>query len=168
MTNFNFVPLAKKMAPKSILDTLRHCILNKRPHGDVNQSLGPGGSGDSKFSSASEFSVPKVQYSKIAPEVQPSKKQKGKKIAKEVIRVDIEDNPSLVERPKDNILAKTFSFPEFMDKTLVTPTVLDQIEGDHDGLVDRFQWIGCMLLKAATIVRCSEPVVFPASKLQGK
>ena len=46
-----------------------------------------------------------------------------------------------------------------MDKTSVTPVVLDQIGNVDDGIVDRFQWISRMLLKSATILRCSEPVV---------
>ena len=61
------------MAPKSALDTLRHRIL-KRPYGDVKQNPGPEGSRDPKFSFAPEPSVLKVQPSKIAAEVQPSKK----------------------------------------------------------------------------------------------
>ena len=44
-----------------------------------------------------------------------------------------------------------------MEKALVTPVVLDQIRGDDDSIVDRFQWIGRMLLKSTTILRCSEP-----------
>ena len=95
---------------------------------------------------------------KTAAEVQPSKKQKGKKAAKEVIWVDIKDNQTS-GRPEDNVLDRTFPYLEFMDKSLVTPVILDQIRNDPDGVVDRFQWAGRMLLKAATIIRCSEPVV---------
>lgn len=47
----------------------------------------------------------------------------------------------------------------------MTPVVLDQIGNDDDGIVDRFQWIGCMLLKLATILRCSELMV--SSRIQG-
>ena len=50
-------------------------------------------------------------------------------------------------------------YPEFMDKALVTLAVLDQIGGDDDSIMERFQWIGRMLLKSTTILRCSEPVV---------
>ena len=46
-------------------------------------------------------------------------------MAKEVIRVNIDDNPSSKKRLEDNILAKSFSYPEFMDKTLVTSAILD-------------------------------------------
>ena len=46
-----------------------------------------------------------------------------------------------------------------MDKSLVTLTILNQIGNDPDGVVDRFQWAGRMLLRAATILRCSEPAV---------
>ena len=42
----------------------------------------------------------------------------------------------------------------------MTSAVLDQIGDDPDGLVDKFQWAVCMLLNVATILRCSEPVVF--------
>ena len=72
--------------------------------------------------------------------------------------MDIEDNPPS-GRPQDNILNRTFLYPKFMDKTLVTPAVLNQIGDDQDGIVDRFQWAGRILLKAATILRCSEPMV---------
>ena len=145
------------MVPKSALDTLWHRIL-KRPYGDVNQNPEPEGSREPKFSSTPEASAPEVEPSKTAAEVQPSKKQKGKKAAKEVIQVDIEDNqPS--GRLEDNVFDRTFPYPEFMDKSLVTPTVLDQIRNDPDGFVDRFQWASRTLLKAATILRCSKPVV---------
>ena len=80
-------------------------------------------------------------------------------IAKEVIRVDTDDAPTLESRPEDNVLTRDFPYPEFMDKALVTSAVLNQIGGDDDSIVDRFQWIGCMLLKSTTILRCSEPVV---------
>ena len=72
--------------------------------------------------------------------------------------VDAQDNQPL-GRPEDNVLDRSFSYPEFLDKSLVTPAVLDQIENDFDGVVDRFQWAGRMVLKAATILRCSELVV---------
>ena len=52
--------------------------------------------------------------------------------------MDIENNQPL-RKPKDNVLDKTFPYPEFMDKSLVTPAVLDQIENNPDGVVDRFQ-----------------------------
>ena len=77
------------MAPKSALDTLRRHIL-KRPHGDINQNLEPKGSREPKFSFAPEPSIPKVQPSKTAAEVQPSEKHKGKKATKEIIQVNIE------------------------------------------------------------------------------
>ena len=125
------------MAPKSSLDTLRHRIL-KRPHGDVNQNPGSKASREPKFSSALELSVPEVEPLKTAVEVHPSKKQKGKKARKEVIRVDVEDNqPS--RRPEDNVLDRSFPYPEFMDKSLVTSAVLDQIGNDPDSIVDKFQ-----------------------------
>ena len=41
----------------------------------------------------------------------------------------------------------------------MTPAVLDQIGNDIDGVMDRFQWASRMLLKAVTILKCSEPVV---------
>ena len=65
----------------------------------------------------------------------------------------MEDNQPL-GNSKDNVLGRTFPYPEFMDKSLVTLAVLDQIGNDPDGVVDKFQWAGRMLLKAAIIVRC--------------
>ena len=77
---------------------------------------------------------------------------------KEVIRVDIKDNqPS--GKSEDNVLDRTFPYAKFMDKSLVTPAVLDHIRNDPDGVVGRFQWVGRMLKKATTILRCSEPTV---------
>ena len=91
------------MAPKFALAILRSRILNKRPHeGEENKSPRSGGSGNLKFSTTLEASTPEVQL---------SKKQKGKKlavIAKEVIRVDTDDAPTLESRPEDNVLAKDF------------------------------------------------------------
>ena len=83
-----------------------------------------------------------MQPLKPALDVQPSKKQKGKKIVKEVIRVGIEDNTASEVRPEDNVLARTFLYPEFMDKALVTPAVLEQIAADDEGVVSRMQWMG--------------------------
>ena len=41
----------------------------------------------------------------------------------------------------------------------MTPAVLNQIVGDDDDIVDRFQWIGRMLLKSSAILRCLKLVV---------
>ena len=72
--------------------------------------------------------------------------------------MDIEDNqPS--GKMEENILDRFFPYPKFMDKSLVTPAVLNQIGNDPNDVVDRFQWSGRMLLKVATILRCSELVV---------
>ena len=118
------------MASKSALAILQSRILSKRPHeDDGNKSPTPRGSRDLKFSAAPESP---------AAETQPSKRQKGKKIAKEVIRVDAHDSPTLESRPEDNVLDKNFPYLEFMDNTLVTPAVLDQIRNDDDIIVDRF------------------------------
>ena len=62
-------------------------------------------------------------------------------------------------KPKENIFDKFFPYAEFMDKSLVTLTVLNQIGNDPDSVVDSFQWAGLMLLRATTILRCSEPIV---------
>ena len=78
---------------------------------------------------------------------------------KKIIQVDVEDVLTLENRSEDNVLAKNFLYPKFMDKALVTPVVLEQIQGDDDDIVDRFQCIGCMLLKSATILRRLEPIV---------
>ena len=147
------------MALKSALTVLQSRILNKRLHeGEGSKSLESGGSGNLKFSLAPEPSGPEPS----TLEVQPLKKQKGKKVVmvtKEVIRVDADDAPTLENRPEDNILARKFPYPEFMDKAVVTSAVLDQIRGDDDSIMDRFQWIGRMLLKLVTILRCLEPPV---------
>ena len=111
------------MAPKSALNTLRHRIL-KRPHDNINQNPRPEGSREPKFSSSPEASDLEVEPAKTTVEVQPSKKQKGKRAGKEVIHVDIEDNqPS--GKSEDNVLDRTFPYPKFMDKSLVTLAILD-------------------------------------------
>ena len=57
-------------------------------------------------------------------------------------------------------MAKDFPYLQFMDKELMTSTCLEQLRGDEDSLVEKFQWAGCMLLKSAVIFRYLEPVIF--------
>ena len=78
---------------------------------------------------------------------------------KKITQVDAEDASTFENRSEDNVLARDFPYPEFMDKALVTSAVLEQIKSDDDGIADRFQWIGRMLLKFATILKCLEPIV---------
>ena len=78
------------MAPKNALVKLYRRDL-KRPHEDSgSNSPGSTGSGESKFTSALESSAPKVQ---------PSKKQNGKKVAKqkEVIQVNVDISPTFLD-----------------------------------------------------------------------
>ena len=58
--------------------------------------------------------------------------------------MDVKDNqPS--GKPEENVLDRFFPYPEFMDKSLVTPAILNQIGNDPDSVVDRFQWAGRMI-----------------------
>lgn len=61
-----------------------------------------------------------------------------------------------------NVLANNFPYPELMDKELMTPAYLEQLRGDDDGLVEKFQWAGRMLLKSTAIFRYSELVISSA------
>ena len=56
-------------------------------------------------------------------------------------------------------MEKEFPYPEFMDKELMVPTLLERLEGDDENLVAKFQWAGRALLKSAALLRYSEPVV---------
>ena len=44
----------------------------------------------------------------------------------------------------------------------MTPAYLEQLRGDDDGLVEKFQWAGRMLLKSTAIFRYSELVISSA------
>ena len=111
-----------------------------------------------KFSTAPESSI---------PEVQPSKKQKGNKVAKEKrdVQVDLVDTPTLENRLKVNVMTKAFPYSEFMDKELMTPTTLEGLEGDKEDLLTKFQWMGHMLLKLVTILRYSEPTMSSGARV---
>ena len=107
-----------------------------------------------------------VPVSTLAPEttaleVHPPKKQKGKRVAKEkkVIQIYLEASSTFERKSEINVLAKDFPYPEFMDKELMTPTLLEQLRGDDSGLVEKFQWAGYMLLKSAMLLRYSDPVI---------
>ena len=69
-----FILFADDMAPKSALAEFRCQILQRPLEGDGSNSLGSIGSRDLKFTLAPDS---------FAFEVHPSKKQKGKKVAKE-------------------------------------------------------------------------------------
>lgn len=78
---------------------------------------------------------------------------------KKIIQVDPEDTPTLENKSEISISAKNFPYLEFINKELVTLVIFEQLQGNDDGVVDMFQWIGCMLLKSVTILRSSESVV---------
>ena len=107
-------------------------LTRAKPHEeDENKSPGSRGSGGLKF-----FAVLKSS----APKVQPLKKQKGKKVAKEkrIVQVDLVDTPTLENKSKANVKAKYFPYPEFMDKELMTPAARERLEGDEEDLVAKF------------------------------
>ena len=140
------------MAPNSALAELRRCSLKKLLGGNESNSTRFMGSGDPVFKSTLNASAPKV----------PSpKKQKRKKVAKEkkIIQVDLEDTPTLEGKLDISVLAKDFPYPEFMDRELMTPALLEQLWADDDGLEEKFPWVGRVLLKSTMLLRYSEPVI---------
>lgn len=78
---------------------------------------------------------------------------------KKVIQADIEDSPTLEGKLEVSVLAKDFPYPEFMDKELMTPILLEQLQGDDEHLAKKFQWAGHELLKLVASFRYSELVI---------
>lgn len=108
----------------------RHRIL-KRPHGEsYNNSPKFASFRELKFSSAIGSSVPKVQ---------PQRKQKGKKVAKDkdVMQVDANTSSTSMGMSELNALAKDFPYQEFMDRLLMTLATLEQFLGDKDDLMEK-------------------------------
>ena len=46
-----------------------------------------------------------------------------------------------------------------MDKELMTLASFEQLQGNEDDLVEKFQWAGRMLLKSVAILRYSGPMI---------
>ena len=140
------------MASKLALVELRPRILKRLLEGDKSNSPRSMGSGDQVFTSA---------FDTFALKIHPPKKQKGKKIAKEkkIIQVDPEDSPNLEGKSEISVLAKDFPYPEFMDKKVMIPALLEQLRGDDDGLIEKFQWVYRMLLKSVALLTYSDSVI---------
>ena len=96
----------------------------------------------------------------VAPKAFPSEKR-GKKAVKEknVIQAAPEGSSTLEGKLETYVLAKDFLYLEFIDKELMTPTLLKHLRVNDDNLADKFQWIGHLLLKSAVVIRYSEPVI---------
>ena len=56
-------------------------------------------------------------------------------------------------------MEKEFPYPEFMDRELMVPALLECLEDDDENLAAKFQWASCALLKSTTLLRYSESVV---------
>ena len=121
-----------EMAPKNALAMLHRKVL-KRSHRDSDSnSLESTGSSEPKFSSSLESS---------APEVQPSKKQKRKKVAKqkEVIQVGTDISLTSLDMSEINVMEKSFPYLQFMDKELMTPAFLERLWGNSDDILKKLQ-----------------------------
>ena len=137
--------------PKSILAEFRHRALKRPWEGDGSSSLASHRSSEPIFTATPDTSVPEVNL---------SKKQKGKKAAEEkTIVIDPEDPPTSKEKLEYHVMEKEFPYLEFMDRELMVPALLERLEGDDENLAAKFQWAGRMLLKSATLLRYSKPVV---------
>ena len=102
-------------------------------------------------------------------EVNPSKKQKGKKVVKEkTVVIDPEDPLISKERSKYHVMEKEFPYSEFMDRELMVPALLERLEGNDENLAAKIQWAGCALLKLAALLRYSEPVVTSGVRALGE
>ena len=119
------------MAPlKSILAEFRRHGLKRPLKGDESSSRASYGSGEPVFTAAPDIFI---------PEVNPSKKQKGKKVAKEkTIITDPEDPPTSKERLEYHMMEKEFPYPKFMDRNLIILAVLERLEGDDENLEANF------------------------------
>ena len=149
------------MAPlKPVLAEFR-CRALKRPlEGDGSNSPVSRGSGEPIFTAAPDTS---------ATEVNPSKKQKGKKVVKEkTVVIDPEDAPNSKERSEYHMIEKEFPYPEFMDRELMVLALLERLKGDSENLAAKFQWAGRALLKSMVLLRYSEPVVTSSVRALGE
>ena len=111
--------ITDEMASKSVLAKLRHCILKRSFEGVIVRvtASGPVGSEEPVFTLAPNFA---------APEVNPSKKQKGKKTVKEksVIQVDPEIPRLWRESRKSVCWLKTFLIQSLWTRNLWLPLSL--------------------------------------------
>ena len=79
-----------------------------------------------------------------------------------IIQVDLDKSsktPTMKNKLETNVMAKDFRYLEFMDKEFMISTTLEWLQGDDEDLVAKFQWMGHMLLKSATIIRYSKPLI---------
>ena len=137
------------------------CHALKRPlEGDGSNSPTSHGSGEPVVTTAPDTST---------TEVNPSKKQKGKKVVKEkTVVIDPKDPPTSKERSEYHVMEKEFPYPEFMDRELMVPTLLERLEGDDENLEAKFQWASRALLKSVALLRYSEPVVTSSVRALGE
>ena len=52
-------------------------------------------------------------------------------------------------------MEKEFPYPEFMDRELMVPALLEYLEGNDKNLETKFQWAGRVLLKSVALLRYS-------------
>ena len=91
---------------------------------------------------------------------QPLKKQKLKKAAKEkAVVTNLEGLALSKERSEIHVMDKDFPYLDCIDKELMIPALLKHLEGDDENLAAKFQWAGRAMLKSATLLRYSEPVI---------
>ena len=117
--------------PKSALAKFR-CRTLKRPlEGDRSNSPASHGLSEPIFTTTPNTTVPKVNL---------SKNQKGKKAAKEkTVIIDLEDPLTSKERSEYHVMEKEFPYPEFMNRELMVPALLECLEGDDENLAAKFQ-----------------------------
>ena len=149
------------MAPlKSILAEFRRRGLKRPLEGDESNSSASRRSGEPIFTTAPDTS---------ATEVNLSKKQKGKKVAKEkIVVIDPKDPLISKEMSEYHVMEKEFPYPEFMDRELMVPALLEHLEGDNENLAAKFQWASRALLKSVALLRYSEPVVTSGVRALGE
>ena len=134
-------PFVDKMAPKSAMVEFRLCLL-KRPH-EAN------GSDNSGLASSEELKIsPTLGSSALEGKITGKKEAK----AEGAIQLDFEVPLTSKAKSKLHMLAKNFAYPQFMDKELMAPACLEQLQGNEDDLVEKFQWASRMLLELAAIL----------------
>ena len=77
-------------------------------------------------------------------------------MAKEkTVVIDLEDPPTSKERSEYHVMEKEFPYPEFMDRELMVPALLERLKGDDENLAAKFQWASCAMLKSVAVLRYS-------------
>ena len=111
------------MAPlKSVLAEFRFRALKRTREGDGSNNPASHGSSEPVFIAAPDSSVPEANL---------SKKQKGKKVAKEkAVVINPKDPPTSKERSEYHVTEKEFPYPKFMDRELMVPALLEHLEGE--------------------------------------